>query len=51
MIDIINFNLVIRNTVGYEFLNQVELKDLPSLYEFLNIVYKYNMLNNIISAR
>lgn len=46
-LDLIDEHQIIRETVGYEFLNDVELVDLPELMKFLKIVYNYKKLKTI----
>jgi len=47
-IDIIDEHLVIRETVGYEVLNQVPIEDMPKVMEFLKIVYNYNRMKRVV---
>lgn len=47
-LDLIDEHEVIRETVGYEFLNNVELVDIPEIMGFLKIVYNYKKINNLI---
>ena len=44
-LDLIDEHEVIRETVGYEFLNNVELVDIPEIMGFLKIVYNYKKIN------
>ena len=46
-LDLIDEHIIIRETVGYEFLNDVELVDLPEVMKFLKIVYNYKKLKTI----
>lgn len=46
-IDLIDEHLIIRETVGYEFLNDVELVDIPEVMKFLKIVWNYKRLNEL----
>ena len=46
-LDLIDEHLIIRETVGYEFLNNVELVDIPEIIGFLKIVYNYKKINNL----
>jgi hypothetical protein len=48
-LDLIDEHIIIRETVGYEFLNDVELVDIPELMKFLKIVYNYKKLKTIES--
>jgi len=46
-LDIINEHIIIRETIGYEALNNFEVHDIPSVINFLTIVYNYQkMMNN-----
>jgi len=47
-IDIIDEHLIIRETVGYEVLNQVPIEDMPKVIEFLKIVYNYNRMKRVV---
>ena len=47
-IDIIDEHLIIRETVGYEVLNQVPIEDMPKVMEFLKIVYNYNRMKRVV---
>lgn len=40
-IELINNHIVIRNTVGYDLISQVEVYDLPEVLSFLRIVDNY----------
>ena len=46
-LDLIDEHLIIRETVGYEFLNNVEFVDIPEIMGFLKIVYNYKKINNL----
>jgi len=46
-LDLIDEHELIRETVGYEFLNNVELVDIPEIMGFLKIVYNYKKINNL----
>jgi hypothetical protein len=48
-IDLIDEHQIIRETVGYEFLNNVELCDIPEVMKFLKIVYNYKKIKTIES--
>ncbi len=43
-LDIIDEHIIIRETIGYDALKNIELCDLPAVLEFLKIVYNYNKL-------
>jgi|APGre2960657404_1045060.scaffolds.fasta_scaffold69568_3 hypothetical protein len=46
-LDIIDQHLIIRETVGYEILNEVPIEDMPKVMEFLKIVYNYNRMKKV----
>ena len=46
-LDQIDEHQIIRETVGYEFLNNVELCDIPEVMKFLKIVYNYKKITRI----
>jgi hypothetical protein len=46
-IDIIDEHVIIRETVGYEVLNQVPIEDMPKVMEFLKVVYNYNRMKKV----
>jgi hypothetical protein len=46
-LDIIDEHQIIRETVGYEFLNGIELCDIPEVMKFLKIVYNYKKIKSI----
>ena len=46
-IDLIDEHQIIRETVGYEFLNNIELHDLPEVMKFLKIIYNYKKIKHI----
>jgi hypothetical protein len=50
-LDLIDEHIIIRETVGYEFLNDVELVDIPEVMKFLKIVYNYKKLKAIDEKR
>lgn len=43
-LDIIDEHIIIRETIGYDVLKNIELCDLPTVLEFLNIVYNYDKI-------
>jgi len=43
-LDIIDEHILIRETVGYEILNQVEVVDVPEVLAFLKIVFNYTRM-------
>ena len=46
-LDLIDEHQIIRETVGYEFLNDIELCDIPEVMKFLKIVYNYKKIKLI----
>ena len=40
-LDLINNHIVIRETVGYNFLNNIAIEDIPEVMEFLKLVFNY----------
>ena len=46
-LDLIDEHQIIRETVGYEFLNGIELCDIPEVMKFLKIVYNYKKIKSI----
>ena len=46
-LDLIDEHQIIRETVGYDFLKDVELVDIPEVVKFLKIVYNYKKINAI----
>lgn len=45
--DIVDHHLIIRETVGYEVLEQVPVEDMPVIMEFLKIVYNHNRMKRV----
>ena len=46
-IKIIDHHNVIRETIGYEGMSDLELIDIPQVMDFLRIVYNYKRLKEI----
>ena len=46
-LDIIDEHIIIRETVGYDFIKKIELEDLPETLKFLKIVYNYQKINKL----
>ena len=46
-IDLIDEHLIIRETVGYEFLNKVPIEDIPEVLRFLKVVFNYTKMNEL----
>lgn len=47
-LEIMDQHIVIRETVGYEGIKDIEVYDLPQVIDFLQIVYNYNKMQNIL---
>jgi len=47
-LEIIDQHTVIRETVGYEGIADIEVYDLPQVLDFLKIVYNYQRMNRLI---
>ena len=47
-LQIMDEHLYIRETVGYDFIKDVEVYDLPNLIKFLEIVWNYNKMCEIL---
>ena len=45
--DLVYNHLIIRETVGYEFLNKVPLEDIPEVMKFLRLIFNYTKIKNI----
>ena len=41
----INEHIVIRDTVGYDAIKDIEVHDLPGIIDFLKIIWNYQKLN------
>lgn len=46
-IDLIDEHLIIRETVGYEFLNKVAIEDIPEVLKFLKLVFNYTKMKQL----
>lgn len=44
--DIIDEHIIIRETVGYDLLRNIDVCDLPNVLKFLKIVYNYQNITN-----
>jgi hypothetical protein len=47
-LDVIDEHQIIRETVGYDLIKEVELHDLPQVLGFLKIAYNYQKMNHLI---
>jgi hypothetical protein len=43
-IEIIDEHIIIRETIGYDGIKDVELWDLPAVLQFLKVVYNYQKM-------
>ena len=50
-LEIIDHHIVIRETVGYDFINKIEVHDLPEVIKFLTIVYNYTRMKDVEKGR
>lgn len=48
-LDQIDEHQIIRETVGYEFLKDIELHDIPEVMKFLKIIYNYKKIVHLDS--
>ena len=46
-LNIIDEHIIIRETIGYEGIKDVEVYDLPEVLKFLKIVYNYQKMINL----
>ena len=46
-LDLVEEHIIIRETVGYEVLNNIEIEDIPDVIKFLKIVYNYKRMTNL----
>jgi len=47
VIDLIDEHLIIRETVGYDFLNNVAIEDIPEVLKFLKLVFNYTKMKQL----
>ena len=47
-IEIIDEHIIIRETIGYDGIKDVEFWDLPGVLQFLKIVYNYQKMVNLV---
>ena len=45
--DLVYNHMIIRETVGYDFLNKVPLEDIPEVMKFLRLIFNYTKMKNI----
>jgi hypothetical protein len=50
-LDIIDHHILIRETVGYDMLKEVDVFDMPKIIEFLKIMYNYNRMKRVLDLR
>ena len=41
--------MYIRDTVGYDFIKNIELDDLPQVIQFLKVIWHYTKMQNILN--
>ena len=46
-LNVIDEHIIIRETIGYEGIKDVEVYDLPEVLKFLKIVYNYQKMVNL----
>ena len=46
-LDIIDEHIIIRETVGYDGIKEVEIYDLPEVLKFLKIIHNYQKMVNL----
>ena len=46
-LDLIEEHIIVRETVGYEVLNNIEIEDIPEVIKFLKIIYNYKRMSNL----
>ena len=46
-LDIVDEHIIIRETVGYDGIKDVEVYDMPEVIKFLKIVYNYQKMINL----
>jgi len=47
-LDIIDEHIVIRETIGYEGIKDIEVYDLPEVLNFLKIVFNYQRMQRLL---
>lgn len=45
--NLIEEHLIIRETVGYEFINNIAIEDIPEVIKFLKVIHNYNKMNRL----
>lgn len=46
-LDIIDEHIIIRETVGYEFISNIDVVNLPEVIKFLRVVHNYERMKKI----
>ena len=46
-LDLIEEHIIVRETVGYEVLNNIVIEDIPEVIKFLKIIYNYKRMSNL----
>jgi hypothetical protein len=47
-LEIIDQHMIVRDTIGYDGIKNIEVYDLPQVIEFLTIVWNYTKMSNIM---
>ena len=47
MVKIIEEHIIIRETIGYDALKEIDVQDIPQVLSFLKIVHNYIKMNKI----
>jgi hypothetical protein len=47
-LEIMDQHIIIRDTIGYESIKDIEIYDLPQIIEFLTIIWNYTIMSNLI---
>jgi hypothetical protein len=48
-LDIYEHHQLIRDTVGYDVISEIDVFDLPEIMKFLNIVHKYSNMVDLLN--
>jgi hypothetical protein len=47
-LELMDEHMIIRDTIGYESIKDIEVYDLPQVIEFLTVVWNYTKMSNIM---
>jgi len=47
----IDEHILIRETVGYDFISKIEIYDIPNVLQFLKIIDNYNRMQLILNKK